>query len=47
LSLKYIVNFEMHFVGYLYITNLIDARKMDYFKMREIFYLLSWRLAVS
>ena len=28
LLIKYIMNLEVHFVGYLYITDLINARKM-------------------
>ena len=31
--LKYIVNSEMHFVGYFYIMDLINSRKMEHIKI--------------
>ena len=30
---KYIINIEVNFVGYLYITDLINARKMERVKV--------------
>jgi hypothetical protein len=31
--LKYIVNHEVHFVGYLYVMDLINSQKMEHIKI--------------
>jgi hypothetical protein len=36
--MKYITNIEVHYVGYLYIMDLIDARKMEYIKFKNEVY---------
>jgi hypothetical protein len=33
LWIKYIINIVVQFVEYLYITDLVNARKMEYIKM--------------
>ena len=33
MCLKYIINSEVHFVGYLYIMDLINAWKMEHIKI--------------
>ena len=33
--MKYIINTEVHFVGYLYIVDLINARKMEHTKTEK------------
>jgi hypothetical protein len=35
-SIKYIIIFELHFIGYLYITELTIARKMENIKEYNI-----------
>jgi len=38
-KLKYIINIEVHFVGYMYIMHLINAWKMEHIKINAIFFL--------
>ena len=40
---KYLINIEAHFVGYLYIMDLINAQKMDHTKILEGLHLIQVR----
>ena len=46
LWIKYIMNIEVHFVGYVYFMDLTNAQKMEHIKDRNVFWYLKVNLSI-